>query len=95
MLQGFTLHKKEAAWLIILFDVLSTLTMMYFFTKLESLNLEFLDIISTQQLSLADFSVVCRSVVLDKYTQDPLIIRMKIWLHFTNLLKQYIIADNN
>ena len=68
---------------------------MYFFTRLDNLNTEFMDIISDHQLSLSDFSVVCRDVVLDKYTQHPLIIKMKIWLHFTKILKPYIIAGNN
>ena len=93
--QGYTIHKKEAAYIIILFDIISTFTMMYFIKKLSILNDEFEDIVSDYQLSLTDFSVVCRNVILDKYTQEPIIIKMKIWLHFSKLLEPYKIAGNN
>ena len=69
--------------------------MMFFLKKLSTLNEEYLDIVSDYQLSLSDFSVVCRNVILDKYTQEPIIIKMKIWLHFTKLLEPYKIAGNN
>lgn len=36
-----------------------------------------------------NFSVVIENVKLDKYTQDPRIIKMKLWLHFRELLKPY------
>jgi hypothetical protein len=39
---------------------------------------------------MKDFSVVCYDVKLDKFTQDPRIIKMKIWLHFRQMLKPYI-----
>ena len=44
---------------------------------------------------MKDFSVMCRNVQLDKYTQDPILLKMKIWLHFSKQLESYKIEGNN
>lgn len=62
------IQKKEVAYIIIAFDILSTFIMIYFFRKLDSLNREFLDITQNHRISVSDFSIVCRNVILDKYT---------------------------
>lgn len=36
---------------------------------------------------MSDFAAMCANVQLDKYTQDARLIKMRVWLHFTKLLR--------
>jgi hypothetical protein len=42
--------------------------MLYTFDKLGGLNQEYIDIIDDNQITMKDFAVCCKNVILDKYT---------------------------
>jgi hypothetical protein len=69
--------------------------MVYVTVKLEQINNDFVDIVNDNQITMKDFSVMCTNVHLDKYTQDPTLVKMKIWLHFKNLLEEYKLEGND
>jgi hypothetical protein len=94
-IQGYYMHKQQLACLAVLFDVVGVYFMLYVFNKLQRLNQEYIDIIDDNQITMKDFSVQCRDVLLDKYTQDIRLIKMKIWLHFTRQFAEYRLEDNN
>ena len=73
-------------WAVI-FDGLSLCTLYYFFNKLEILNKEFLDTYDNYVIDMKDFAIQCTDVLLDEETQDSRLIKMKIWLHFTDTLE--------
>ena len=51
-------------------------------------NIEFLRIVDDLKIQTKDFGVTLENVVLDKYTYDSRIVKMKIWLHFNEILKK-------
>ena len=79
-------HKEEIGTIVIIVDALSAIIMLYFFGVLKVINPEYLDIIDNLQVQMTAFGCKIDNVILDKYTQDSRLIKMKIWLHFTNIL---------
>lgn len=67
----------------------------YFFTKLENLNNEFLENVDDLRVQMKDFGVIIENVILDKYTYDSRIIKMKVWLHFKQLLAHKVDKFND
>lgn len=49
-------------------DLIGVYFMLYVFNKLSRLNEEYIAIIDDNQITMKDFSVQCRDVLLDKYT---------------------------
>jgi len=68
--------------------------MAFFFSKLKNLNYEFLDIIDSMRVQMSDFSLRIEDVVVDKYTQDSRVLKMKLWQHFTDILRPHRTFDN-
>ena len=60
--------------------------MIYFFSKINVLNNEFLSGIDDLRVQMKDFGVKINNVKLDKYTQDSRIVKIKIWLYFKEIL---------
>lgn len=81
------LHKEWIGIIILLCDILSILMMYYFFSSIRRLNLEILVAMDDLQVQMKDFGIKIDDVKLDRYTQDSRLIKMKIWLHFTNLFR--------
>jgi hypothetical protein len=92
---GFDFHKETIGCLVVLCDILGIFLMIYVVWKLEQVNKDYADIIDANQITMKDFSVMCKDVLLDKYTQDAVLIKMKIWLHFRNLLEEFKIEGND
>jgi len=61
--------------------------MIYFFSKINTLNNEFLSNIDDLRVQMKDFGVKINNVKLDKYTQDSRIVKVKIWLYFKEILE--------
>lgn len=79
---------------MVLLDFIGVLFMLYIFDKLEALNQEYIATIDDNQITMKDFAVCCRDVLLDKYTQDLRLVKMKIWLHFTRTFAEYRLPGN-
>ena len=74
-------------WAVI-FDGLSICTLFYFFNRLEIINKEFLDTYDNYAIDMKDFAIQCKDVLMDEVTQDSRLIKMKVWLHFTDTLEK-------
>ena len=94
-INDFVMHKHQYACFMVILDFIGVLFMIYIFDKLEAINKEYLDIIDDNQITMKDFAVCCKNVILDKYTQDVRLVKMKIWLHFTRLFKEYHLPEND
>lgn len=88
------LHKEEVGILIVLFDIVGIIITLVVFKNLKQANSDLLDIIDNNQMTMKDFTVYCKDVICDRHTQDSRLIKMKIWLHFTKLLKPHRLEDN-
>ena len=92
---GHDLHKESIGILAVLIDAIGIMVMIYMVHKLEDINKDYIDIVDQNQITMKDFSVMCRNVNLDKYTQDPILIKMKVWLHFNQLMQEYKLEGND
>jgi hypothetical protein len=92
---GHELHKESIGILAVAIDVLGIMVMIYMVYKLEDINKDYIDIVDQNQITMKDFSVMCSKVHLDKYTQDPILIKMKVWLHFNHLMQEYKLEGND
>lgn len=90
---NYQLHKTKIGIIIVALDAVSILILLYFFTVIKQLNIEFLNIIDDLRVQMKDFGIKIDNVILDRYTQDSRLIKLKIWLHFTNVLQPY--ADDH
>ena len=43
---------------------------------------------------MSDFGIRINNILLDKTTQDKRILKMNLWLHFTNILEAHRSEDN-
>lgn len=59
------------------------------------MNALFIDRVDANQITMKDFSVQVNNTVLDKYTQDIRLVKMKIWLHFTRRFREFKLLDND
>jgi hypothetical protein len=81
-------HKEIIGVLVVTVDFSCVLIMIYFFGKLEMLNNEWLMSIDDLRVQMKDFGCTIENLKLDKYTYDSRIIKMKIWLHFHELMEK-------
>lgn len=68
--------------------------MYYLFGKLKSINEEYLNILDNNVIRMKDFTIQVRRLRVDHQTQDMRILKLKIWLHFTELLKGFREGEN-
>ena len=61
-------HKEQAGLVIVSFDIASIIIMALFFSKLQSINLEYLEIMDDRTVQMKDFTVKLDDLVVDKYT---------------------------
>ena len=45
-------------------------------------------------IKMSKFAIRINNLKLDKTTQDPRMLKMKLWLHFTKILKRFVTEDN-
>ena len=95
MPSGHDLHKESIGIIAVAIDVIGIMVMIYMVYKLEKINKDYIDIVDQNQITMKDFSIMCRNVHLDKYTQDPILVKMKIWLHFRSLMEEYKLEGND
>lgn len=82
------MHKETIGVIVVSVDFFCLLIMIYFFNKLEALNNEFLKVVDDLKIQMKDFGVTLEDIVLDRYTYDSRIVKMKIWLHFNEILEK-------
>ena len=75
--------------------MLGVIVLYYIFNKLKDINNEYQEIMDNNIIKVSKFTIRVNDVILDKTTQDPRILKMKIWLHFTKLLEAYKTEANS
>lgn len=83
------IHKERIGVFIVCIDVASIMVMIYFFTKINSLNNEFLGCMDDLRVQMKDFGVKINNVNLDKFTYDSRVVKIKVWLHFKDILEPF------
>ena len=81
------LHKEKIGVITVALDFASILVMIFFFSKIQDINNEFLDNIDDLRVQMKDFGVKLNKVRLDKFTFDSRVIKLKVWHYFTEILK--------
>ena len=94
LLKDFYIHKLTLGTLAVVVDILSILIVYYMFGKLKDFNNEFQEIMDNNVIKMSKFTIRLNDIKLDKTTQDTRILKMKIWLHFTKLLKDFQTDEN-
>jgi hypothetical protein len=69
-------------------DIASLLIVYLLLERLDKINDQYLDILQNNIVKMSNFTVEVRSVTLDKTVQDMRILKMKLWLHFTRVLRK-------
>ena len=83
------IHKERIGVFIVCLDVISIMLMIYFFTKINTLNNEFLGCMDDLRVQMKDFGVKINNVKLDKFTYDSRVVKIKVWLHFQDVLEPF------
>ena len=83
------LHKEVIGVFIVCLDFSSILVMMFFFSKINTLNNEFLQSMDDLRVQMKDFGIKLDNVKLDRYSQDSRIVKIKVWLHFKDILEKF------
>jgi hypothetical protein len=89
------MHKYRVGVLIVSLDIVSILIMTFFFYKLKVINNEYLDILDDMTVQMKDFSIKIDNVILDRYTQDLRVLKMKMLSHMSDILKPKKTVDND
>ena len=92
---NFKIHKETIGLWTVAIDIISVLLIFYFFRKLKALNQEYLEIIDNNLIKMSSFTVEIHNLILDKTMQDMRMLKMKIWLHFQNILDTKYDDDND
>lgn len=74
--------------LLVIIDILSILIIYALLVRLDKINLQYLAILENNIVKMSKFTIEIRSVSLDKTVQDMRILKMKLWLHFTRVLRK-------
>ena len=69
--------------------------MIYFFSKINILNNEFLSSIDDLRVQMKDFGVILNNVKLDKFTFDSRVVKLKVWHQCKDLLKDEVDKFND
>ena len=88
------LNKESVSLYIVVVNGITMLIIAYFFQKIETLNQEYLKIMDNLTVQMKDFGVWMQSVKLDRHTQDPRVIKLKVWMFYTNILNRFATEEN-
>ena len=88
------LHKLNLGSAAVILDIISVLVIYYLFNKLKDINYEYQEIMDNNIIKMSKFTIRLNGLKLSKNTQDPRILKMKIWLHFQKLLEAHRTEDN-
>ena len=84
---GTRLHKEGLGLLAVIADLISLALMYYLFGKLKSVNEEYLRILDNNVIRMQDFSLQIRRLAVDDTSQDIRILKLKLWVHMTEILR--------
>ena len=80
------LHKEYIGLIVVSIDIFSIFIILHFFRKLKSFNDEFQEKFNMRRVEMKSFGIKIDNLILDKYTQDSRVIKMKIWLYFNEII---------
>ena len=69
--------------------MISVAYMAFIFSKLKDINNEYLEIMDDMRVQMKDFGVKINNVKLDKFTYDSRVVKIKVWLHFQDVLEPF------
>lgn len=84
---GISLHKLQIGLILVITDALSLLLMYFIFGRMRPIIDEYLQIIDNNMIKYSDFSFQIQDIELDEAMQDQRVIKMKFWVHLSNVLK--------
>ena len=76
-------------------DFISILIMIFFFSKIDAINQEFIHNIDNLRVQMKDFGVILNNVKLDKFTFDSRVVKLKVWHQCKDLLKDEVDKFND
>lgn len=82
MPSGNIIEKDKIPAIVLMYDTLSIILILWFFLSLKAINDEMVQIMQTNFIKMSDFTIQINNLKLDKSTYDPRMLKMKIWLHF-------------
>lgn len=88
------MHIHNLGTIAVITDILSIILSYYIFNKLKLINKEYQEIMDNNIIKMSKFAIRINNLKLDKTTQDPRMLKMKLWLHFTKILKRFVTEDN-
>lgn len=91
---GTKFHKEEIGLITVVIDIISIIFIYYMFGKLNQINDEYLEILDNNVIRMKDFTIQIRMLQIDNSSQDVRILKLKIWLHFNELLKKFRTETN-
>lgn len=74
--------------LLVIIDILSVLIIYALLVRLDKINQQYLAILENNIVKMSKFTIEIRSINLDRTVQDMRILKMKLWLHFTRVLRK-------
>ena len=92
--EHYLFHKWHLGTFAVVTDIIGILVVYYVFNKLKEINLDYQQIMDNNIIKMSDFGIRINNILLDKTTQDKRILKMKLWLHFTNILEAHRSEDN-
>lgn len=87
------IHKEKVGLIIVSADVVSVLVIFYFFRQLKKINREYLDILDRNVINIQDFSFEIKNLDTTLNLQDFRSIKMKLWIHLSDLLSHLHTKD--
>jgi len=80
-------HKDNFGIWLVATDIMCICVITYFFGKIKELNNEYIEIIDNLSITMSDYSLQICNLKVDKFSQDPRILHMKLWIYINNILK--------
>ena len=80
-------HKENFGVLLVVTDILCVLIVTYFFRKIKEINNEMIKIVDDLQITMSDYSLQLINLKVDRFSYDPRILHMKLWLYLNKVLK--------
>lgn len=93
-LSGEMLPKENLCVVVVVINILSVLIIVQVFKKIAENNEEVRNVLSNLRISMTDFAIKLPDVRIDRSSQNPAILKMKIWLRLTELLREIKTEEN-
>ena len=74
-------------------DIVSIIIIWLFIDRLYTVNEEYIIILERNVVKMSKFTIEIKGVKLDKTVQDMRMLKMKLWLHFSKVVRKFVNDD--